>query len=462
MIKKDAILIGSGQAANPLSLKLSEAGWQVALIEKSEDHLGGTCVNVGCTPSKTLIGSARAMYDINHSKQHGISVATPHLNFGVTQERKKKIVDDPRNGLKKRLDEAQHLEVVYGKATFKKDKIVSVLKTNGDTEDYTAPLIFIDAGSRPRIPDISGLDQITWYDSTGILELKEVPEKLVIVGGGYIGLEIGQMYHRFGSEVTILERSEQIMSDEDSDIAAGLQDILAREGISIQCNSPVSKVSADGDRVKVAISTAEGDTEISCTHFLIATGRTSNADELHVKAAGIAVDEKGYIKVNDKLQTNVEGVYALGDIKGGPAFTHIAYNDYIIVYENLLQKKNTSKKDRPIPYCMYTDPQLGRIGITEKDAKKEGLDYTIVTIPGSRITRGIESGKTQGPWKAVIDKKTRQILGAAIVSTEGGEIASVLQMAMEGGITADHLAKAIFSHPSYAESINTLFMELDK
>lgn len=460
MIKKGAIIIGSGQAAKPLSLKLSEAGWKTILIEKSEADLGGTCLNVGCTPTKTLIASAERMHDIQTAEKHGISVSNTHLNFSITQKRKEKVVEDSKDGLKKRIDEAENLELIYGKASFTGKKSISITKQNGEAEEYTAPYIFINAGSRPRIPDISGLDKVTWYDSTGILELTEIPEKLIVIGGGYIGLELGQMYSRFGSKVTVIEKSDQIMPGEDKDIAKPLQDILENENIKIQLKTSVNKVQQDGNEVKVTVSENGKIIELFCTHLLIATGRESNAFDLNIAAAGIELDEKGFIRVNDKLETNVEGIYALGDINGGPAFTHIAYNDFVIVYKNVIQKKDVSKKGRIVPYCMYTDPQLGRVGLSEDEARKKGLDISVIKIPGSRITRGIETGKIQGPWKAIVDNKSGNILGAAIVCTEGGEIASIIQMAMEGGIPAKQLATTIFSHPSYAESINTLFMEL--
>lgn len=462
MIQKDAILIGSGQANNPLALKLSKAGWKTILIEKSEADLGGTCVNVGCTPTKTLIASAERMHEIKTAKKHGISVSDVAIDFGKTQERKKKIVDQSRQGLKKRIQETPNLELMYGIASFIDKKTIRVKKQNGEEEEFTAPYLFIDAGTRPAIPKIPGLEKVHWYDSTGILELIEIPEKLIVIGGGYIGLELGQMYSRFGSEVIILEKSAEIMSEEDEDIASSVCNILQKEGMQFYLNASVIKAEQGGEKVKVTIKENGVIKEISCTHLLLATGRKPNTDMLKARAAGIELDEKGFIKVNDKMETNVEGVYALGDINGGPAFTHIAYNDFVIVYKNIIEKKDVSKKGRIIPYCMYTDPQLGRVGSSENEARKKGLDISVVKIPGSRITRGIETGKVQGPWKAVVDNQTGKILGAAIVCTEGGEIASVIEMAMKGGIPAKELATAIFSHPSYAESINTLFMELEK
>lgn len=462
MIKKDAIIIGSGQAAKPLSLKLSEAGWETVMIEKSEADLGGTCLNTGCTPTKTLIASAKAMYDIKTASKHGIQVKDVDLDYIKTQKRKEAVIQDSKVPLKKRIANADNLTLVYGKATFKEEKIVLVTKENGTQEEYTAPYIFIDAGSRPNIPDINGLSDVKWYDSTGILNLKEIPGKLVVIGAGYIALELGQMFSRFGSEVTLIESGEKFLQKEDRDIADALKKILEDEGIRILVDVKIKQLTKSKNGITVKIGSSETTDEIEATHLLIATGRQSNADELQVEAAGITLDGKGFIKVNDKLETNVKNTFALGDINGGPQFTHIAYNDYVIVYENLIEKKDRSIKERSVPYCMYTDPQLGRIGISEEEAREKGIDFRIAKIEGSRITRGIETGSVQGPWKAVVDKTSGNVLGAAIISTEGGEIASVVQMAMEGGLTAEHLSKAIFSHPSYAESLNTLFLELEK
>lgn len=462
MIKKDAIIIGSGQAAKPLSEKLSEAGWKTVMIEKSEAELGGSCLNVGCTPTKTLIASAKVMNAINTAEKHGISVSDLKIDFGTTQKRKDKIVDDSKEGLLKRTAAAEKLELVYGTASFSSKKKVIVKKKDGTTQDFTAPYIFIDAGARPAVPKIKGLDEVKWYDSSGILALEEIPEKLIVIGAGYIGLELGQMYSRFGSDVTIIETAAQIMSGEDQDIAESLQELLEADGLHFLLNCSVEMVEKASKEVKITYSKDDKKRSISGTHLLVATGRESNADGLNTEAAGIKLDKKGYIKVNKKLETNIEGIYALGDINGGPQFTHIAYNDFVILQTNLLHKGNASTKDRIVPYTMFTDPQLGRVGLSEDQATKKGLNFKVIKIKGKRITRGIETGEPQGLWKAIVDKETGLILGASIVCSEGGEIASVIQMAMHGKIPAKDLSTTIFSHPTYSESLNTLFTEMYK
>ena len=461
MIKKDAIIIGSGQAGNPLALKLSGAGWKTVLIEKSEEMLGGVCVNVGCTPSKTLIASAKVMHTIKASAGHGIAVSDVSIDFENTQQRKDKIVKASRTGLKKALGEAENLDLILGTASFSGEKTVSVQSENGKTLEFTAPYIFINAGCRPASLEINGLSNVKWYNSTGILELREIPKKLTIIGSGYIGLELGQMYSRFGSEVTIIDKAGQLMSNEDSDIANDLQKILEDEGLKFHLNAEIEKVEEEDNEITLHFTKDNNRHHIKGTHLLIVTGRKSNADSLHLENAGIKTDEKGYIVVNSKLETNIDGVYALGDIKGGPQFTHIAYNDYVIASDNILGEKKDSTEGRIIPYTVFTDPQIGRIGLTEKQAREKNLNYTVIKIPGKRITRGIESATVQGLWKAVVDNDSGLILGAAIIGSEGGEIATVVQMAMTAHIPAKDLQTFMFSHPTYSESLNTLFEELE-
>ncbi|WP_262149734.1 FAD-dependent oxidoreductase [Chryseobacterium foetidum] len=294
-----------------------------------------------------------------------------------------------------------------------------------------------------------------------ILELTEIPKKLIVIGSGYIGLELGQMYSRFGSEVTIVEKACQIMSNEDPDVANDLQKILEEEGLKFHLNAEIEKVEEKDNKITLNFTKEKKQHRIEGTHLLIVTGRKSNADSLHLEKAGIKTDDKEYIKVNSKLETNVDGVYALGDIKGGPQFTHIAYNDYVIVSDNIVDEKEGSTEGRIIPYTVFTDPQVGRVGLSEKEAKDKKLNFSVVKIAGKRITRGLESAETQGLWKAIVDKDSGLILGAAIIGSEGGEIASIIQMAMKGKIPAKDLATFIFSHPTYSESLNTLFDGLD-
>lgn len=460
MKKVDVIIIGSGQAGNPLAMSLAHSGMSVVLVEKSENHLGGTCLNDGCTPSKTLIASAKVAHAINTSEKHGLSTSNLKIDFTATQKRKQKIVLDSRNGLQKRLLETKNLELVYGIGSFVVQKVIEIVDKNGDTQKMTAHYIFINAGCRPHIPNIPGLEGVTYFDSTSMLNLNEIPKDLLVIGGSYIGLELGQMYSRLGAKTTIIERSKQLMPNEDQDIATSIQESLEKENMSFYMATETIHVDEENGQISLTIKHQNKEKKINGSHLFIAAGRTPNSDSLTLNNAKIKTDEKGYILVNSNLETNVKGVFALGDIKGGAQFTHIAYDDFRIVRDNILHNKKRSYKKRPIPYCMFTDPQLGRIGISENDAKDQNLDVEIISIPGSRITRGIESGTTQGLWKAIIDKKTNKILGASIISSEGGEIATVLQMAMQGNIKASEIRDAIFSHPTYSESLNTLFDQL--
>jgi pyruvate/2-oxoglutarate dehydrogenase complex dihydrolipoamide dehydrogenase (E3) component len=294
------------------------------------------------------------------------------------------------------------------------------------------------------------------------MELPQIPEHLLIIGGGYIGLEFGQMYKRFGSKVTILEYSQRLLSREDEDVADEVMKFLQAEEITIVTNVQVQRVHKNGDNIVANVVVNEGEKEILCTHILVSARRTPNTDLLNLEAAGISTDERGYIITNDKLETTAKDIYAIGDVKGGPEFTHIAYNDYIIIYNNLIEGKEENIKDRLVPYTMFTDPQLGRVGITEQEGLKKGLNIKVAKLPMAHVARAIETGDTRGIMKAVVDAESGAILGVAIVGQEGGEVMSVLQMAMTGGITWQQLKNMVFAHPLYAESINNLFMQLEQ
>jgi len=283
-----------------------------------------------------------------------------------------------------------------------------------------------------------------------------------VIGGNYIGLEFGQMFGRFGSKVTVLEKSGRIVSREDEDISEALTKILTDEGVTVFTDAKTTgfRKTKKGN-IKATVTIADEEKTITCSHVLLAIGRVPQTAALNLDKTGVKIDEKGYITVNDKLETNVKGIYALGDVKGGPAFTHISYNDYAIVYRNLIEKENLTIKDRPVPYCMFTDPQLGRIGISEDEAKKQKLNVKIAKLPMEHVARAIEMGDTRGFMKAVVDPVTKKILGAAVLGTEGGEIMTVLQMAMEGGITYDRIRFCVFAHPTYSESLNNLFLALE-
>jgi pyruvate/2-oxoglutarate dehydrogenase complex dihydrolipoamide dehydrogenase (E3) component len=460
MKKFDAIVIGSGQAGAPLAKKLALAGLKTVIIEKR--FYGGTCVNDGCTPTKTWVASAKAAYMAGKSADLGVPVKKFAVNMPHIKKRKDDIVMQSRIGGQHAAEKIKGLDVVFGEAIFTGDKTISVKLKNGKKQNIQADLIFLNVGARPFIPEIEGLAEIKYLTSTTILDLNYVPEHLLVLGGNYIGLEFGQMFRRFGSKVTILEKSERIVSREDEDVSAEMQKILEAEKINVLTNAHATKFKQKtGGKITATITSNGQEKKIRCSHVLVAVGRSPQTETLGLDKAGVETDEKGNIKVNSKLETNVKGIYALGDVKGGPAFTHISYNDYTIVYRNLIEKQNLSITDRLVPYCMFTDPQLGRVGIDETEARKQGLEYKVARLPMSHVARAIETGDTRGFMKAIIDVKTRKILGATVLGPEGGEIMTVLQMAMEGGITYDTIRYFIFAHPLYAESLNNLFLALE-
>ena len=455
----DAIVIGSGQAGSPLSTKLANAGKRVAIIEKR--YVGGTCVNDGCTPTKTLIASAKAAYQAAHAEPLGVHADNVRVDMWQVKRRKDELVRSWRNGSKTRMEETENLDLIFGEARFSGEKTITVSLNDGGELEISADLIFINTGTTPRIPDVEGLDDVGYFTSTTLLNVEEVPDHLLIIGGNYVALEFAQMFHRFGSKLSILERGPRIMAQEDEDVSEELKSILSDEGLAIFTNAHALKFERQHDQIKSTIVVDGQQREINCSHILVATGRKPLTETLAPQLAGIELDEKGFIKVNDKLETNVQGVYALGEVNGGPAFTHIAYNDYTIVYRNLFENGNFSTTGRPLPYCMFTDPQLGRIGLTEKQALEQGYNIKVAKLPMKQVARAQETGDMRGLMKAVVDADTGQILGAAILGEEGGEIMSVLQMAIMGGITHDVLRYCVFAHPTYSESLNNLFMTLN-
>lgn len=457
----DAIIIGSGQAGTPLAKKLALAGYKTALIEKQ--HIGGTCTNTGCTPTKTMIASAKLAYHARQSLALGIKTGTVQVDIKKIISRKDAIVERFKGSATRNLEKVPGLDIYDGEASFTAEKTIRIDLKNRKNVLLTADKIFINAGSKPVIPNVPGIDEINYLTSSSILELKEIPEHLLIIGASYIALEFGQMYRRFGSKVTVVEQAPEFLSREDEDVAAELRQILEDEGLSIHIASELKSVKTNTKGGVTASVNVDGKRKtLNCSHILLAAGRYPETKPLNLDLAGVKTNKEGYIIVNNKLETNIKGIYALGDIKGGPAFTHIAYNDHLVVFENLVNRKAKSIKNRMVPYCIFTDPQLGRIGITEKEAKAQGLKYKVAIIKMDKISRAIETGDTRGLMKAIVDKKTGLILGAAILGTEGGEVMAVLQMAMMGGVNFHKIRNGIFAHPTYSESLSNLFMTLDK
>ena len=456
----DAIIIGAGQAGVPLAKKLALAGKKTAIIEKR--LVGGTCINDGCTPTKAMVASAKMAFSARKSEALGVEIGSVKVNLKKIKQRKDAIVKQFRTSSEEGIEKTKGLTLFMGEASLSGEKELKIILNAGGEETLTADWIFINTGAKTAIPGIEGLDETNFLTSTSILELESVPELLVVIGGNYIGLEFGQMFSRFGSKVTIIEKSESILSREDKDLSASLTDILQAEEIEIITNAEVKRISEKSKNdISIEVKSGSAAKHVKASHVLVAVGRVPQTEALNLKACGVKTDEKGHVIVNNKLETNVKGIYALGDVKGGPAFTHIAYNDYTIVFRNLIEGTNYGINDRPVPYCMFTDPQLGRIGLSEKEAKEQKMNYKVAVLPMSNVARGIETGETLGLMKAIVDVKTKKILGAAILGSEGGEVMSVLQMAMEGGITYDRIRFCVFAHPTYSESLNNLFMKIE-
>ncbi len=456
----DAIVIGAGQAGIPLAKKLAQAGWKTALIEKRK--VGGTCINDGCTPTKAMVASARMAYLASRSEDLGVEISDYSINFSAIMARKDEIVNRFRKGALEGIQKTNNLFLKYGAAEFNSNEEIRVIDDDGKVEIITGKRIFINTGTQPDVPEIEGLREVDFLNSTTILELTAVPEHLLIVGGGYIGLEFAQMFRRFGAKVTLLERGDRLMPKEDIDVCQVMSDIFDEDGIDVKINTSPLKFHKNSEQIIQVTLDRKGNSEvINCSHVLIATGRKPQTSHLGLERTNITLDKKGYISVNEFLETSVKNIYALGDVKGGPAFTHISYNDYVVVTNRLLQAGNKTTKDRMVPYCMFTDPQLGRVGLTEVEAKQKGLNYLVAKIPMKNVARAIEKAETRGFMKAIVDKDTKQILGATIIGEDGGEIMSILQMAMMGGITYEQIRFTIFAHPLYAESLNNLFMSIN-
>ena len=456
--KYDAIVVGSGQGGTPLCRALAEAGMHTAIVERV--HVGGTCVNEGCTPTKTMVASARVAYLARRGANYGVKTGPIEIDLKRVRERKRDIVNSFREGSQKGIERTKKLDLIFGTASFTGPKTLSVRANDGSERILSAPKIFINAGTRAGVPKIEGLDKVSFLDNVSIMELDAVPEHLIALGGGYIGLEFGQMFRRFGSRVTIVQSGEQLLAREDQDVAAEVTKILREDGIEILLKARATKASETNGKIQLEVGIDGRTSIIEGSHLLVAVGRKPNADALNLGAAGVATDERGFIKVNDRLETNVEGIYALGDIKGGPAFTHISYDDFRILRANVIEKKNATIEGRLVPYTVFTDPQLGHVGMSEDDARKAGRMVLVAKMPMSHVARALELDESRGFMKAIVDARTDELLGATVLGIEGGELMAVFEMAIMGKVSCKALREGIFAHPTLAESLNNLFAAL--
>jgi pyruvate/2-oxoglutarate dehydrogenase complex dihydrolipoamide dehydrogenase (E3) component len=443
-LQYDAIVIGSGQGGNPLAQALAGRGERVALVES--DKLGGTCINTGCTPTKTMVASAQVAHYARNAMRWGVHAADVRVDLAAILKRKDEVVARFRSGWERSVNQEGHPEWIRGRARFAGPKELMVAD-----QTIIAKRIFIDTGAVPTIPRIEGLEQIPYLTNVSMLELHDFPEHLIVLGGGYVGLEFGQMFQRFGSEVTIIQNGERILPQEDEDITSELQKCLEDEGIHFLLNAKANKAEGGARNVRLTVETSDGTRTVEGSHLLVATGRKPQTADLNLQKAGIVTTEKGYIQVNDRLETSAPDAWAIGDVTGGPAFTHISYNDYQIVYGNLYEGKCLSTKRRLVPYAVYTDPTLGRVGMTERQARQSGRKLKIGKAPMTKVARAIERAETAGLMKVVVDAESDHVLGASILSVEGGELVQILSTLMLAEKPYTLLKGAIYIHPTLAE-----------
>jgi pyruvate/2-oxoglutarate dehydrogenase complex dihydrolipoamide dehydrogenase (E3) component len=429
---------------------------RTALIER--DHIGGTCINEGCTPTKTMVASARVAYLARRGADYGVRTGPIEIDMVRMRQRKRDIVESFRSGSERHITSTPGLDLVRGEARFVGPKVLEVTTPGSPPVRISAERIFINTGARPSQPPLPGLDSVPALHSTSIMELDTVPEHLLVLGGGYVGLEFGQMFRRFGSQVSIVQRGARLLAREDADVADAVADILREDGITVLLNTGVARVErTPAGTIRLFVNGAQ---TLEGSHLLVAVGRTPNTDTLNLAATGLQTDAHGFLPANDRLETAVAGIYALGDVKGGPAFTHISYDDYRLIKTNLLEGGSRGVDDRPVPYTVYIDPQLGRVGVSEEEALKSGRSIQVARMPMSHVARALETSEPRGFLKVIVDAQSQQILGAAILGIEGGELMSMIEIAMFGKLPYTVLRDAIFAHPTLAEGFNNLFASM--
>jgi pyruvate/2-oxoglutarate dehydrogenase complex dihydrolipoamide dehydrogenase (E3) component len=456
----DAIVIGAGQAGPSLAVRLAGAGMRTALVEKV--HLGGTCVNDGCIPTKTLIASARTAHVARGAAQYGVTIGGPvGVDMAAVKARKDRVVGRSIDNLTRWLQTAPNLTLLWGHARFVGPREIEV-SSNSGTQTLRAPKVFINVGGRAVLPDWPGIGDVKVLTNTSMMDVDHLPEHLIVAGGSYIGLEFAQMYRRFGSRVTVIEYADRLISREDPDVSREVQAILEREGVTFHLGVHCAKVApASGrGRIRIAMNANGAAHEVDGSHLLAAVGRRPNTDDLGLERAGIATDARGFIRVDDQLRTTVEGIWALGDANGRGAFTHTSYNDYEIVAANVLDGESRRVSDRISAYALFTDPPLGRVGMTETEARASGRRVLSGLMPMSRVGRANERGETQGFMKVVVDADTERILGAALLCIEGDEIVHALLDVMAAGASYKVIQRAMHIHPTVSELLPTLLANL--
>jgi pyruvate/2-oxoglutarate dehydrogenase complex dihydrolipoamide dehydrogenase (E3) component len=448
----DVLVIGSGQAGVPLAARLARAGRRVVLVE--EKDLGGTCVNTGCTPTKTMIASARAAHVARAASRLGVRTGEVRVDLAAVVARKDAIVQQWRASVRRRIEGAgEHLTLVQGRARF-----VGPREVEAAGQRIAADVVVVNVGCRPAAPKIPGLDTVSWLDNASVMQLRQLPRHLLVLGGGYIGCEFAQMFRRMGSQVTVVESQDRLMAQEEPEASQSLHEVFRNEGIGLQLGAAVESV-AGGNEIVLGL---QGGRTVHGSHLLVAVGRRPNTDDLGCDAAGIERDERGYLPVDDHYRTNVEGVYAVGDVTPGPQFTHASWDDHRLLFEHLMGRPARKRSERIVPITAFTDPQVARVGLTVRDAKARGIECEIATMPFGEVARAIEIDERAGSMTLLVEPETEKILGASIVGAEAGELIHVFVALMQAGARARTLVDAECVHPTFAEGLQTLVMKLPR
>jgi pyruvate/2-oxoglutarate dehydrogenase complex dihydrolipoamide dehydrogenase (E3) component len=450
----DAIVIGTGQSGPALARRMAGEGWKVAVVERGKP--GGTCVNTGCIPTKTLIASAKVAAMARRAAEYGVVVEGPvRMNMQQVKQRMREVLGVSREAVARSLDENENITFVRGHARFVGPDAVEV-----DGDLLRARRIFVNVGARAAEPDMPGADGVPHFDNSSFLALDELPAHLIIVGGSYVGLEFGQMYRRFGSEVTIVQRGPRLVPREDDDVSEAVRGFLEREGIAVRVGSECTSVERRGEEIVASVHCTEGAPEVAGSHLLFAVGRVPNADDLGLAAAGVETDERGHVRVDDELRTNVPGIWALGDCNGRGGFTHTSYDDYEIVAANLFDGGGRKVSDRIPAYALYTDPPLGRCGMTEREARSSGREVLVGKLSMQRVSRAYERSETEGFLKVLVDGRSKEILGAALLGIEGDEVMHTLLDLMYAKAPYTVVTRAMHVHPTVSEFLPSVFQGL--
>jgi pyruvate/2-oxoglutarate dehydrogenase complex dihydrolipoamide dehydrogenase (E3) component len=449
----DVIVIGSGQAGVPLAVKLAGAGKRVALVERGE--LGGTCINTGCTPTKTMIASSRAAHVARTAGRLGVRVPEVSVDLAAVVRRKNDVVASWRESIERRIEAAgERLLLLRGHARFVAERTVEV-----DGERYRAEVVVINTGARPAVPPLAGLETVVWLDNRRLMELETLPEHLLVLGGGYVGSELAQLYRRLGALVTIVDRAPHLLSQEDPEVSAVLEEVFAGERIGLELGASVEGVEQRSAGVAVRLS---GGRDLRGSHLLVATGRRPNTDDLGCEAGGVPLDERGFVIIDDRYQTSAHGVYAVGDASGEPQFTHVSWDDHRILFDLLTGRSQRDRRGRLTPHVAFTDPQVAGVGLTETAARARGVPFEVASYPFGSIARALEVDEPAGLLKVLIEPESERVLGATIVGAEAGELLHVFVALMQAGGSARAIVDAQFVHPTFAEGVQSVVMGLER